>query len=66
MTNKTICLNQYELAQLLVVVTTVNHAVRFSNCVVNHGKYVIWLSFDAELKNKSFDICDVIVRLRKN
>ena len=66
MFNKTICLNQYELADLLVVVTAVNHVVRFSNRVVNHDDYVIWVSFDEELKDKSIDIGDVIVRLRKN
>ena len=39
-----------------MVVTAVNHAVRFSNRVVNHDDYVIWVSFDAELKDKSIGI----------
>ena len=66
MFNKTIFLNQYDLAHLWVVMTAVNHAVRFSNSVVNHDDYVIWVSLDEELKDKSIDIGDVIVRLRKN
>ena len=49
-----------------MVMTAVNHAVRFSNHVVNHGKYVLWLSIDAELKDKSIGINDVTVRPRKN
>ena len=66
MFDKTICLYQYKLAHFLVVVTTVNQAVQFSNHVVNHGKYVLWSSIDAKLKDKSIGINDVIVRLRKN
>ena len=48
-----------------MVMTAVNHAVRFSNHVVNRGKYVFWLSIDAELKDESIGVDDVIVRLRK-
>ena len=48
------------------MVTAVNHAVQFSNRVVNHDDNVIWVSFDEELKDKSIGIDDVILRLRKN
>ena len=64
--NNTIFPVQNDFAHFLGVVTAVNQVVRFSNHVVNHGKYVLCISFDAEFEDKSIGIGDVIVRLRKN
>ena len=63
--NNTIFPVQNDFAHFFGLVTAVNQVVQFSNHVVNNGKYVLWLSIDAELKVESIGIDDVIVRLRK-